>query len=75
VADVNELFKQAMHERQPEGFVRWELADENGRTVAHEAAEFGKLPEGFDMWHLADKNGKTVRDLYNEREKRRKTRA
>jgi len=38
----------------------WELADENGRTVAHVAAEQGHLPADFDQWELADKNGKTV---------------
>ena len=44
----------------PEGFDLWGLADEEGRTVAHEAARWQHLPEGFDRWDLADKTGWTV---------------
>ena len=36
------------------------LANEDGRTLAHEAARWGNLPESFDQWDLADKSGWTV---------------
>jgi hypothetical protein len=50
--------------RLPESFDQWDLADKNGSTVAHLAAELGLLPENFDQWDLADNDGETVRDVY-----------
>jgi hypothetical protein len=36
------------------------LANDNGWTVAHEAACYGYLPPDFDWWNLTDKDGQTV---------------
>ena len=44
----------------PDGFTALDACDDNGFTVAHEAAYRGCLPEGFDGWHWADKKGRTV---------------
>ena len=44
----------------PEGFDRWDMADNQGLTVAHTAARYGHLPEGFDRWDMADRYGYTV---------------
>lgn len=44
----------------PEGFTALDVCDDNGFTIAHEAAYRGCLPEGFDGWHWADKKGRTV---------------
>jgi hypothetical protein len=44
----------------PDNFDRWELADKDGWTVAHEAASLGKLPPGFSRLDLADNKGRTV---------------
>jgi hypothetical protein len=44
----------------PPDFDQWELAGENGWTVAHSAAEYGHLPKAFDRWNLAVCNGWTV---------------
>ena len=51
----------ARQKRLPEGFSQWELADNNGWTIAHEAARVGKLPvKSFQNWTLADNKGWTV---------------
>jgi hypothetical protein len=42
------------------------LADNNGWTVAHEAANWGNLPEDFNRFDLEDNDGKTVRNAVNE---------
>ncbi|RMF99912.1 MAG: hypothetical protein D6735_14530 [Acidobacteria bacterium] len=44
----------------PKDFQNWALADETGRTMAHEAAAYGHLPPDFDRWELADEDGNTV---------------
>jgi hypothetical protein len=44
----------------PADFDRWSLADENGWTVAHEAAEQDALPEDFDQWEISNDKGWTV---------------
>ena len=45
----------------------WLLEDNNGWTVAHQAASIGCIPDvGFDYWDVEDNRGKTVRDVYNE---------
>jgi hypothetical protein len=44
----------------PKDFNTWEMADENGTTIAHMAARFGHLPSDFNQWELADKDGWTV---------------
>jgi hypothetical protein len=52
--------RRAKWGRLPTGFDRWDLADNDGWTVAHEAVQWGHLPEGFDRWDLADNDGWTV---------------
>jgi hypothetical protein len=42
----------------PLGFDRWELTDNDGKTVAQVAAMKGRLPPGFDRWDLTDRDGK-----------------
>ena len=48
----------------PDDFDQWALTDEDDRddgwTVAHEAACWGRLPVGFGRWELADEDGWTV---------------
>lgn len=44
----------------PDDFQDWALKDENGWTVAHEAAIRGTLTESFDQWALATPDGRTV---------------
>jgi hypothetical protein len=44
----------------PPDFDQWELAEANGRTIAHRAARYGLLPVSFNQWDLADKDGWTV---------------
>lgn len=44
----------------PSGFSQWQLADNRGRTVAHEAAAHDSLPEGCQDWRLSDLNGWTL---------------
>jgi hypothetical protein len=46
--------------RLPESFTQWDLADNQGLTVAHEAALLGLLPKDFDRWELATHSGVTV---------------
>lgn len=44
-----------------DGCVRWEVADDDGVTVAHYAAQHnGLLSEDFDQWELRDNRGTTV---------------
>ncbi len=45
-------------------FPYWNLADDFGRTVAHEAAKYGTLPEDFDKFGLSTKKGWTVAHEY-----------
>jgi ribosomal protein S18 acetylase RimI-like enzyme len=56
----------AWNNHLPAGFSNWDLADNEGWTVAHEAAFYGHLPEGFDQWGLKDNDGKTVEDVLRE---------
>lgn len=35
------VLRQAVLGQLPKGFSRWDLADETGRTVAHEAVRYG----------------------------------
>lgn len=63
-----DLQNRAMLGKLPEGFDRWDLADKDGWSLAHEAAKYGTLPEGFDGWDLADKSGRTVRQVADMRE-------
>lgn len=44
----------------PTDFDRWGLVDENGWTVAHEAAEQDALPDDFDQWEISNDKGWTV---------------
>jgi hypothetical protein len=41
-------------------FTRWDMRDNQGRTMAHYAATHGKLPEGFDRWGNRTPDGATV---------------
>ena len=45
-----DYFEMAAKGELPPDFDQWRLADENGRTVAHVAAESGHLPKGFKHW-------------------------
>jgi hypothetical protein len=60
MTDIGELFDKAREGTLPKGFVQWGWANENGKTVAHEAAKRGRLPVGFGQWDLADNKGWTV---------------
>lgn len=44
----------------PEGFNRWDIADEDGWSLAHEYVCYRELPAGFSQWELSDLNGRTV---------------
>jgi hypothetical protein len=45
----------------PADFDQWDLADEDGRTVAHRAALHGHLPASFSQWSIVDEHsGQTV---------------
>jgi hypothetical protein len=58
--NVEDYMRMAREGTLPDGFDQWELADEDGTTVAHVVARYGRLPVGFDGWELADNNGTTV---------------
>ncbi|MDR1040649.1 MAG: hypothetical protein LBR80_10905 [Deltaproteobacteria bacterium] len=46
-AQIKKLAKEiGMHAGDP----RWEQADAKGWSIAHAAAEEGRLPYGFDRW-------------------------
>jgi hypothetical protein len=47
-------------------FTQWSLRDKNGRTVAHQAAQYGHLPSDFSDWGWSDNEGKTVADFAKE---------
>jgi hypothetical protein len=47
---LKEIFKAARSGTLPEGFDSWDLADKNGRTLAHAAGEWGHLPKSFGHW-------------------------
>jgi hypothetical protein len=47
-------------EKLPSDFKQWDLAQEIGWTVAHEAAVRGRLPEDFNQWDIIDCDGDTV---------------
>ncbi len=53
--------------RLPNDFPYWNLADDSGWTVAHEAADYGTLPEDFDKFGLKTKKGWTVAHQYVKR--------
>lgn len=45
----------------------WDLADDNGWTMAHQAAKYGHLPEQYFFgWNLRDNNGVSVREVADE---------
>jgi hypothetical protein len=60
MTDIYELFEQAREGTLPNGFDQWDLADNDGRTVAHHAAWHGHLLVEFDRWGLANNVGWTV---------------
>ena len=62
--NLRELFNQARDGTLPPDFDQWDLADEQGWSVAHEAAAAQHLPPDFDRWELADMDGYTVRDAH-----------
>jgi hypothetical protein len=49
-----------MTAKEMEEFVQWDLANEVGWTVAHEAAMRGVLHANFKQWTLATEDGWTV---------------
>ena len=55
-----ELFKQAKNGTLCDRFSEWELCDEKGWTIAHEAAKYNNLPENFNQYYLSDNDGTTV---------------
>ncbi len=57
---LEDLFRTAGDDTFPKSFDQWELADENGWTVAHIAAVTNHLPEDFSLWSLASNTGWTV---------------
>jgi hypothetical protein len=50
----------------PDGFYQWDLANNNGFTVAHEAAFSGYLPCDFDQWDMTNNSGWTVAHMAAE---------
>lgn len=50
--------------RLPDGFNRWDIADADGRTVAHDAAFMGRLPSDFNQWCMRSIHGLTVAHAY-----------
>jgi hypothetical protein len=58
IAEMMEILKEGPMPCRNYGF--WDLADENGWTLAHQAAKYRCLPENFGQWILADENGWTV---------------
>jgi hypothetical protein len=55
-----------MHGLLPADFNQWALTNNNGWTVAHEAAERGDLPSNFDQWDLTNDKGVRVSDIAKE---------
>jgi hypothetical protein len=51
---------QAINQTLPVDFSQWDIANNDGWTVAHWAAWIGDLPDNFTQWDLADKDGWTV---------------
>jgi hypothetical protein len=65
ISEMMELLKE--QEMPCPYYGHWVLADENGWTLAHQAAKYGHLPAiGFHEWSLKDKDGVTVRDVAKE---------
>ena len=67
VWDFYSAYDDARSGYLPADFDQWDLADEDGMTVAHTAAKSGHLPPDFDRWDLADKRGQTVREVAERR--------
>lgn len=62
--EILELFSKAENGTLSEDFQEWNLCDEQGWTIAHQAAYHGHLPENFHSWDLTDKYGVTVESVY-----------
>ena len=60
---VRNLINRASTGTLPWNFDQWDLADENGWSVAHEAAAFSNLPKDFNQWDLISKKGWTVAQI------------
>ena len=58
--EFDELFDQAREGTLPPDFEEWGIANEHGRTVAHEAAAKDHLPPDFDQWDIANRAGCAV---------------
>lgn len=58
VLEMMELLKESPMPCDVYNF--WHLADENGWTIAHQAAKYRCLPADFRPWDLANENGWTV---------------
>jgi hypothetical protein len=56
----DEYKRSAIDGTLPVDFDEWSIANREGFTVAHVAAQYGHLPADFSQWELADKDGWTV---------------
>ena len=61
--DFEKLLKMEEEGTLPNDFKDWDLANDIGVTIAHQAAIFGRLPESFSNWELTDNKGWTVAHL------------
>jgi hypothetical protein len=59
---INYTYTEAENElsQLSDDFNQWELANEEGPTIAHKVIRCRPLPEHFSQWHLASKDGWTV---------------
>ena len=67
--NLRELFNQARDGTLPPDFDQWDIANNHGWTVAHEAAAAQHLPPDFDRWELANEDGYTVLDTHKNSQK------
>lgn len=60
MTNVDELFEMAKGGTLPPDFNMWDLADNDGWSVAHVAAGKNTPPPDFNQWGVVDKNGWAV---------------
>lgn len=64
IIDIQNLFSLAGNGNLSIDFYKWDLADKDGWTLAHEAAMYGRLPKKFRnmdrILYLYDKKGMSV---------------
>lgn len=61
--EILELFSKAENGTLPPDFQDWDICDEDGWTIAHQAAFWGHLPDNSHCLNLKDKQGNTVADI------------